>query len=132
MGNQSPRYNSLQGWSCPFKRSLFPLCLWYPWRCELQLVVAVPPGCRAPGHGGMALVAGHTWPRQPLQLVELLPATAVKWQEGSRPVAASVGTVHGLLQSTTAPPAFPSFPFMKEEERMVIILLNFPSGASQG
>lgn len=25
MGNRSPRYNSLQGWSCPFKRSVSPV-----------------------------------------------------------------------------------------------------------
>lgn len=59
------------------------------------------------------------------------PATPVKWQEGNQRVAASVGTVPGLLQPTTAPPAFLSFPSAKEGEMMASIFSQFPSGASQ-
>lgn len=122
VGNRSPRHNSLQGWSCPFKCSLFPLRLWYSRGCGPQSAMAVPPGMQGtPVHGSTAGDAGHTssWQyrrghkAQPalaaLPAGRASPATPVKRQEGNKAVAVSVGTVHGLLQSTTAPPAFPSF-----------------------
>ena len=107
MGNRSPRYNSLQGWSCPSKRSPFPLRLQFSQGRGAQLAVAVPPGMRGTA-GCCSPCSWQSFSSHPGEMAG---------QEGRRAVAASVRTVHGLPQPTTAPPAFPSFTSVTERKK---------------
>lgn len=109
-GNRSPRCNNLQGWFCPFKCSLIPSACGTPRDAGVAAAVRMQDTSRTSRASGMMKHG------QPCSW-QSFSSSPVKWQEGNKALPAPLGA---------APPAFPSFPSMKEQEIMVIILFKFP------